>query len=154
MNKKLIFKPNVGHYDVSINLKPNYCAKAYQGVELTEGVFLPHYRTSGGVDESTASALPVVDFDPTRAYVNELREAYGDVALFFYDPYGCTRVYVLFRPEALKPKELGKLANAKFSVISASQKFELNLEAIIDDFKLIGADFVKDVVILNQKIFQ
>jgi len=123
---------------------------------MTEGVFLPHYREyeSTGAGSKDKSGLPVIDFDPTRFYVNELREAYSDVALFFYDVYGCTQVYVLFKPDALKPKEI-KLANAKYSMINSSTgKLELNLEAIIDDFKIIGSELVEDVVILNQKIFQ
>lgn len=153
---KTIFKPNVSQFDICIKLKPSYCAKAYQGIEITEGVFLPHYReldpTSTGSKDK--SALPVIDFDPTRIYVEELREAYSEVALFFYDVYGCTQVYVLFKPDALKPKE-AKIANAKFSTINTSTgKLELNLEAIVDDFKIIGSELVEDVVILNQKIFQ
>ena len=151
-----MFKPNVSHYDACIKLKPGYCAKAYQSVEITEGVFLPHYRDyeSSAATSKDKSALPVINFDPLRSYVNELREAYGDLALFFYDAYGCTQVYVLFKPDALKPKEV-KLANAKYSIVNAStKKLEINLEAIIDDFKIIGSEFVDDVVILNQKIFQ
>lgn len=152
--KKGIFKPNVSYYDLVIKLKPSYCSKAYQNVDLTEGVFLPHYRNLESNETSNSSCFPVVDFDAARSYVNELRESYGDIALFFYDLYGCTQVYVLFKPDATKPKE-AKIANAKHSMInSSSGKLELNLEAVIDDFKIIGSEFVQDVVILNQKIFQ
>jgi U3 small nucleolar RNA-associated protein 22 len=119
-------------------------------------VFLPHYRNleSNETSNNSSSCFPVVDFDAARSYVNELRESYGDIALFFYDLYGSTQVYVLFKPDATKPKE-AKIANAKHSMLnSSSGKLELNLEAVIDDFKIIGSEFVQDVVILNQKIFQ
>lgn len=153
---KVVFKPNVSHFDACIKLKPGYCAKAYQGVDMTEGVFLPHYRDfeSSVSSKDNKTALPVIDFDPVRSYVNELREAYSDVALFFYDVYGCTQIYVLFKPDALKSKEI-KLTNAKFSSINPNtNKLEINLEAVVDDFKIIGSELAEDVVILNQKIFQ
>lgn len=148
-----MFKPNVDHFDLVINFKTSYCVKAYQKVEITEGVFLPHYReydTSG----KEKSGFPVVDFDPTRNYVEELRQSYSELALFFYDIYGCTQIYVLWKPDALKSKEL-KINNAKYSIINSSKnKFELNFEAIIEDFKIIGSELVEDIIIKNNKIFQ
>lgn len=147
-----MFKPEVSYFDIVIDLKPSYCVKAYQQVELAEGAFLPHYRDADV--EQKDKAFPVVDFDPVRLYVNELREAYGDVALFFYDLYGCTQVYVLFKPDALKEKEL-KINNAKYSIINTNtNKFEFNMEALVDDLRLIGNELVDNVTIKNNKLFQ
>lgn len=153
---KAVFKPNVSHFDICIKLKPQYCAKAYQSVEMSEGIFLPHYHHQAveGEPPTKSTLLPVVDFDPVRIYVDELRDSYGEIALFFYDLYGCTNIYALFKPDALKPKEL-KLANSKYCVINENtKKLELNLSAFVDDLRLIGTDLVDNIVISNQKIFQ
>lgn len=134
-----------------INLKASYCVKAYQQVDVCKGTFLPHYRDFDPTDKD--KTLPVVDFDPVKLYVKELREAYEDVALFFYDVYGCTKVYVLWRPDALKSKEL-KISNVKYRLIdSVKNDLVLNLEAILDDFKLIGNELVESVKIKNESSF-
>ena len=70
--------------------------------------------------------------------------------LFFYDVYGATQVYdVLWKPDTLKTKEL-KIQNAKYRLIDEANKcLSLNIEAIIDDFKIIGHELVESIVIKN-----
>lgn len=135
-------------FNVTINLRPSYCVKAYQQVDICEGTFLPHYRDFEPGDKD--KTFPIVDFDPVHSFVKELRQAYDQIALFFYDVYGCTKIYVLWKPEALRQKEL-KIVNAKYRLIdSMSNQLELNLEAILDDFKLIGNELVESVNIKNE----
>jgi len=38
-------------------------------------------------------------YDPVDIYLKELREAYKNLALFFYNPCGGQKIAVLFRPE-------------------------------------------------------
>jgi U3 small nucleolar RNA-associated protein 22 len=136
-------------FDVVISLKPSYCVKAHQQVDICEGTFLPHYRDFDAADNKDRT-FPVVDFDPVRQYVQELREAYNEIALFFYDVYGCTKIYVLWMPDALKPKE-AKIANVKYRLIDTiKNNLELNVEAILDDFRLIGNELVESLVIKNE----
>jgi U3 small nucleolar RNA-associated protein 22 len=136
-------------FDVVIHLKPSYCVKAHQQVDICEGTFLPHYRDYDAA-HTKDKTFPVVDFDPVRHYVSELREAYDEIALFFYDVYGSTKVYALWKPDALKPKE-AKIANVKYRLIdTVKNNLELNVEAILDDFKLLGNELVERVTIKTE----
>ncbi|CAF0704690.1 unnamed protein product [Brachionus calyciflorus] len=145
---KNIFRPNIEIYDVIINLKPSYCVKAYQKVDICKGTFLPHYRAYDANDSD--KTLPVVGFDPVEFYVKELREAFDDIALFFYDLYGSTKIHVLWKPDALKSKEL-KINNVKYRLIDRNtNELVLNLEAILEDFKIIGNELVESIKIKNE----
>ena len=139
-------------FDVVIHLKPSYCVKAHQQIDICEGTFLPHYRDFDPTDTKDKT-FPVVDFDPVRSYVKELRETYEEIALFFYDVYGCTKIFVLWKPDALKPKEM-KIANVKYRLIDTTKnQLELNVEAVLDDFKLIGSELVENVLIKTESNF-
>lgn len=145
---KNIFRPNLAIYDVIISLNAALCVRAFQKVDICKGTFLPRYRTYDSTDND--KTLPVVGFDPVELYVKELREAFDEIALFFYDVYGSTKVYVLWKPDALKPKEL-KINNAKYRLIDINtNEFVLNLEAIIEDFKIIGNELVENVTVKNE----
>ncbi len=134
-------------FDIKINLKPSYCVKAFQKIDVCEGTFLPHYRDHVAGTTNKDKNLPVVDFDPVRLYVDELRKTFGDMALFFYDVYGATQIFVLWKPDTLKPKEL-KIQNAKYRLIDADKNsLVLNVEAIKDDFKIIGNELVENISI-------
>ena len=149
IKKKNLFRPSLDIFDLKINLKAAYCVKAYQKIDVCEGTFLPHYRDYVDGTTNKDNTLPVVDFDPVRLYVEELRKTFGDMALFFYDVYGATQIYVLWKPDTLKTKEL-KIQNAKYRLIDEANKcLSLNIEAIIDDFKIIGHELVESIVIKN-----
>ncbi len=138
-------------FDVVIHLKVSYCVKAYQKIDIDKGTFLPHYR-SKCLNEKD-NHFPVVDFDPVNIYVNDLRAAYGDLAHFYSDVYGDTKIYVLWKPEALKQKDLKNLKNIKYSLIDPiNNKLELNLTAILDDFKIIGNQLVEDVIVKRESL--
>ena len=91
-------------YDVVISLKPSFCVKAYQSIDVCEGTFLPHYRNYDPLQKE--KILPVIDFDPVKHYVDELRNMYGELAMFFYDTFGGSKIYVLWKPDSLKGKDL------------------------------------------------
>jgi U3 small nucleolar RNA-associated protein 22 len=136
-------------FDIKISLKPSYCVKAYQKIDICEGTFLPHYREHDSTTVQSDKFLPVIDFDPVRQYVDELRRSFGELALFFYDVYGATQIHVLWKPEALEQKDF-KIQNSKYRLIDPVKKcFTLNIEAIVDDFKIIGDELVENVTIKN-----
>jgi U3 small nucleolar RNA-associated protein 22 len=147
---KNIFRPNCEIFDVVINLKAPYCVKAFQKVDIAKGTFLPHYHNHTPSEKS--KEFPVVDFDPVQIYLKELRSAYGELAYFCSDLYGDTKVYVLWRPDALKSKELST-QNMKFRLIDPMKNLlELNLTAIIDDFKILGDELVESVDVKNESL--
>lgn len=135
-------------YDVVISLKPSFCVKAYQSIDVCEGTFLPHYRNYDPLQKE--KILPVIDFDPVKHYVDELRNMYGELAMFFYDTFGGSKIYVLWKPDSLKGKDL-KHFNAKYRMIDQNKnELILNIEAIIKDFEIIGEELVEKVLIKNE----
>ena len=111
---------------------------------------MPHYRDYDPTNLQKDKFLPVIDFDPVRHYVEELRKSFGEMALFFYDVYGATQIFVLWKPETLQNNEL-KVQNSKYRLIDpVKNSFMLNVEAIVDDFKIIGDELVENIIIKNE----
>jgi U3 small nucleolar RNA-associated protein 22 len=131
-------------------LVPEYCPRAYQKIDLSLGTFLSHYRD---YDEKVGEkGFPIVDFDPVKLFVKQLRESYSEFALFFYDAFGATDIYVLWKPKAFEPKEF-KIVNINGRTLDSSgKKLIPNIEAIVEDFKIIGHELVKNVTIRADKL--
>jgi U3 small nucleolar RNA-associated protein 22 len=145
---KNIFRTKEELYDLVIELKPQFCVKGYQKLDICEGTFIPHYRDW---DPEVNKLYPIVDFDPVSFYVRDLREAFEDIALFLYDVYGGSKIYVLWKPDALSTKDL-KISNVKSRMICKKNKLDLNVEAVLDDIKIIGKDLVDQIHFRKFKI--
>jgi len=97
-----------------------------------------------------AAFYPVVGFDPVESYVNELRQTYGQIAYFFYDIYGDTKIFVLWKQDVLKQtKEITKENRKFFIKDQIKNTIDLNLEILLNDFNLIGKELVEKVNILK-----
>ena len=133
-------------FDAVINLKASYCVKAYQKIDICQGTFLPHLGKENGTKTNDENIYPIVDFDPVEIYVKHLTNAYGDLAYFFHDIYGDTKVYVLWKQASLiKSKEFLTQHLGFCSFEPTNSSLELNIEAIIDDFKIMGNELVESV---------
>uniref|UniRef100_A0A670Z235 Nucleolar protein 6 n=1 Tax=Pseudonaja textilis TaxID=8673 RepID=A0A670Z235_PSETE len=99
---KMAFRPPLDLYDVLIHLNPKQVPRHLEAVDRPTASF---YR---GMLKSSSSAktisFPVVDYDPVQCYLEELREAFSDFALFFYDKYGGVVIGVLWKPSAFEPQ--------------------------------------------------
>ncbi|CAG9116652.1 unnamed protein product [Plutella xylostella] len=86
---------------------------------------------------------------PARRYLQELRSAYSDFALFFHDTYGGDVIAVLWRPDIDEPKEFQvSTANALKPVTEGSQvQYRVNKQALAADFALLGQGLVKEVIV-------
>ena len=145
---KDIFRPSYDIFDVVINLKVQYCVKAYQKVDISKGTFLPKHRPFKSNENETN--FPVVDFDPVAIYLSALRAAYGELAYFYVDVYGDSKICVLWRPQAVN-SATDSQKSFKFSLIDpATNKLELNLTAILDDFKIIGSELVESITLKSE----
>jgi U3 small nucleolar RNA-associated protein 22 len=119
--------------------------KAYQKVDIEKGTFLPHYKTYSSVGKDT-NTYPVVGFDPVEMYVNELKKTFDEIAYFFYDSYGDTRIHVLWKQDVLKQiKEINKENRKLFIKDAIKNKIDLNLAVILEDLKTIGKDLVDKI---------
>uniref|UniRef100_A0A8C2G045 Nucleolar protein 6 n=1 Tax=Cyprinus carpio TaxID=7962 RepID=A0A8C2G045_CYPCA len=111
------------------------------------------FCTHGGQPYASGGALPVIDYDPVRLYLSELRDAFGDLALFFYDPYGGTVIAVLWKPNAFEPKPFKtSLMNARRVKVNDDVATTVpNVEAILQDFRIIGEGLVKRLELRTEK---
>jgi U3 small nucleolar RNA-associated protein 22 len=116
---------------------------------------MPHYRDYDASKDDN-KIFPVVDFDPVEMFVRDLRSAYGEVAMFFYDSFGATRIYVLWRPDALKKyKQIDLISTVCYRLVDnqstndkkSNQLYELDVQEILKDFNKIGKDLVESITI-------
>lgn len=150
---KLIFRPPLDHYDVIIHLHHRLLPRRTQALDRVK------HSTEGTSISSPLVLLPVVNFDPTRLYLEELKEAFSEVAVFFHDVYGGDIIGVLWKPYSFVP--------AQFKVLHVQYKMPLtipqksakskqvpswvipSISAILSDFQTIGDGLVKKIEVMN-----
>ncbi|XP_065110286.1 nucleolar protein 6 [Paramisgurnus dabryanus] len=147
---RLVFRPPLEAYDVLIHLEPKQVPLLAKAVDPPLLTF--HQGVSKG-SATTDKALPVIDYDPVRVYLSELRDAFGDLALFFYDPFGGSVIAVLWKPKAFEPQSFKtSLMNAhRVEVHNDVASTVPNVEAILQDFRIIGEGLVKNVELRTEK---
>ncbi|XP_063151962.1 nucleolar protein 6 [Candoia aspera] len=148
---KMVFRPPLDFYDVLIHLNLKQIPRHLEAVDRPVASF------SRGMLKSNSAAktlsFPVVDYDPVQCYLQELREAFSDFALFFYDKYGGEVIGVLWKPSAFEPQPF-KVSNVKgrmLSRLSSESMLVPNVEAILEDFKILGKGLVKMVEARTEK---
>uniref|UniRef100_A0A1A7ZFU2 Nucleolar protein 6 n=1 Tax=Nothobranchius furzeri TaxID=105023 RepID=A0A1A7ZFU2_NOTFU len=94
---RVVMRPPLEAYDVLIHLNPNQVPLLGQAVDPPAVTFNRGVVPNGA--PQSGGPLPVIDYNPVTLYLMELREAFGDLALFFCDPYGGTVISVLWKPK-------------------------------------------------------
>uniref|UniRef100_A0A8C0I8A3 Nucleolar protein 6 n=1 Tax=Bubo bubo TaxID=30461 RepID=A0A8C0I8A3_BUBBB len=147
---KMVFRPPLEFYDVLIHLNPTQIPRHLESVDR------PLKSFSRGVVKNSTSVkilFPVVDYDPVQCYLQELRDAFSDLALFFYDKHGGEVIAVLWKPLSFQPQPF-KVSNMKGRMVTTLNS-ELvcvpNVEAILEDFEILGEGLVKSVEARTEK---
>ncbi|XP_077497145.1 nucleolar protein 6 Mat89Ba [Amblyomma americanum] len=130
-----IFRPPLGPYDVIIHLDERRVPTAHTAVDCT---------VATGLRPLKSNMLPVVGFDVVAKYVKALESAYGELALFFYDRYGGNLVAVLWKPNAFVPQPL-KVSHMGGYLLKGKDMMVPNVEAIVEDFSILGNGLVASV---------
>ncbi|XP_069819373.1 nucleolar protein 6 [Dendropsophus ebraccatus] len=148
---KMIFRPPMDLYDVLIHLDPKHIPRHREAVDQPAKSFLR------GLLKETApvsdSRFPVVDYDPVQLYLSELRESYGEFALFFYDIHGGEVIGVIWNPSSFTPQPF-KTTNVNGRIVDAKSNSLLlipNVEAILEDFKILGEGLVKSITCQSER---
>ncbi|XP_061762246.1 nucleolar protein 6 [Nerophis ophidion] len=142
---RVALRPPLDAYDVLIHLNPRQVPLLGQAVDR------PHLNFNRGVvpgsKPHSGGMMPVVDYNPVSLFLAELRDAFGDLALFFYDPYGGRVIAVLWKPTAFVPMpfKTSQMSARSVEVTDGKAKTFPNVEAILEDFRIIGHDLVKSV---------
>ncbi|XP_067840686.1 nucleolar protein 6 [Heptranchias perlo] len=148
---KMIFRPPLDIYDVIIHLNPKHIPRHLEAVDK------PKITYSRGTLRNDAAVkffkMPVVDYDPVQCYLRELRSAFGEFALFFCDAHGGSLIAVLWKPQAFTPQPFKTShINAKMLETKANGlQMVPNVEAIMEDFEILGAGLVKSVEARTEK---
>ncbi|KAJ8304133.1 hypothetical protein KUTeg_017716 [Tegillarca granosa] len=151
-----IFRPPIEDYDVIINLRIKQLPRQHQTIDMTENVHIPVYGVD--IDEDLQKKFPVYEYDPVYSYITELRvsrihpsaAAYDDNGLFFHDKYGGNMIAVLWKPAAFQAQDFkASHINARMPKESSEAnktivKFVPNVEAIIEDFRILGGGLVAE----------
>lgn len=90
--------------------------------------------------------IPMSDFSPVEMYLNELRTAYGHVAMFFYNPCGGDQIAVLWKPNTFAKHEF-KISSAHGQIASNGDcsQLEFNHEQLKMDFSILGKGLVDSI---------
>ncbi|KAJ2938467.1 hypothetical protein O0L34_g12906 [Tuta absoluta] len=141
-NVLAMFVPSLAGYDALIHLQESCVPYTSERVNVKPVVKdLP--------EELTDDVIPVVEFDPVARYLDELRSAYDDFALFFHDSFGGDVIAVLWKPDINEPKEfvLTNMNALTPHTVKGEMKYKVNTAAIIEDFRIMGKGLVKDITV-------
>ncbi|XP_078106622.1 nucleolar protein 6 [Sander vitreus] len=148
---RVVMRPPLDAYDVLIHLNPKQVPLLVQAVDpptvtFSRGIMAGNVTQSGG-------ALPVIDYNPVSLYMAELREAFGDLALFFCDPHGGTVIAVLWKPKAFIPMPFKTSQVSARSVVVTGEEANTvpNVEAILEDFRIMGKGLIKSLEARTEK---
>ncbi|ELR51092.1 Nucleolar protein 6 [Bos mutus] len=140
---RTVFRPPLDMYDVLIRLAPRHIPRHRQAVDSPAASFCRGLLSEPG----PSSLMPVLGYDPPQLYLAQLREAFGHLALFFYDQHGGEVIGVLWKPTSFQPQPF-KVSNTKGRIV-VSQGGEPvmvpNVEAILEDFAILGEGLVQAV---------
>ncbi|XP_019866147.2 nucleolar protein 6 isoform X2 [Aethina tumida] len=134
-----LFTPNWQGYNLLIHLNSSANPRVHEQIipPLKTGIFVEKY------DPKKKSKIPITNFNPVELYLKELRENYGEYASFFYDSFGGNTIGVLWNPKVFETKEF-KVSHVNGRKLEDG-KLVFNLNAIVEDFYILGSDLVNTI---------
>ncbi|XP_072453080.1 nucleolar protein 6 isoform X2 [Notamacropus eugenii] len=146
---RMVFRPALDVYDVLIHLNPRHIPRHQEAVDPPAASFSRGLLQHAG----TSSRLPVLSYDPPSLYLSQLRKTFGDLALFFYDLHGGEVIGVLWRPDSFQPQPFKATSVQGRMVVSQSGDLMTvpNVEAILEDFAILGKGLVQTVEARSEK---
>ncbi|OCT56411.1 hypothetical protein XELAEV_18000142mg [Xenopus laevis] len=142
---KMIFRPPLDLYDVLIRLNPKQISRHREAVDQPAKSFFRGMLKEGAQVKDLM--FPVVGYDPIQLFLQELREAYGEFALFFHDLHGGDVIGVLWKPSSFEPQPF-KTTNVKGRQMDGKSDKALlvpNAEAFVEDLEILGEGLVSGV---------
>ncbi|KAM6182038.1 nucleolar protein 6 [Erethizon dorsatum] len=140
---RTVFRPPLDIYDVLIRLSPRHIPRHRQAVDCPAASFCRGLLREPG----PSSLMPVLGYDPPQLYLAQLREAFGHLALFFYDQHGGEVIGVLWKPTSFQPQPFKTSSTKGRMMVSQGEELVMvpNVEAILEDFAVLGEGLVQAV---------
>lgn len=133
-----LFTPSLVGYDLIIHVKQEYVKR--------HGVVLYNFSTFKPLTYEDKPAPPA-DINFVESFLNEIREAYDDFALFFYNPIGGSKIAMLWKPSVAESREFS--ASHLNACKLDKARLRVNTEAILKDIKIIGQGLISSIEMLN-----
>ena len=149
---KQIFRPSLDIYDLLIVLNQNQVPRMHESVDVTMGTKIPIQCADGQNKrdgQKQVHVIPVIDYDPVQIYLKQLKETFGDLALFFHDPHGGTFIAVLWKPCVEQPHEFKVSHLGARMPSSVETQTVFNKEAIVEDFMIMGKGIVSTIKLIS-----
>jgi U3 small nucleolar RNA-associated protein 22 len=143
------FRPPLDVYDAVIHLNRAVIARRLYTFDAP--VYGKKLRPFFSKDTREYKPLPVYDFEPVDCLLKELRTCYGDKCRFFYDRYGGSLIGVMWIDKAWSVPSEFRVSHINASTLvapsttSGEKRLAPNLEAICQDFLIIGHGLVNSV---------
>lgn len=129
-----LFTTSMTGYDFIINVNQEY-VKRSDVVQTNFVTFKPI--------KFEDKPAPPADVNFVERFLSELRQAFDDFALFFYNPIGGARIAVLWKPTISETREFaGSQVNG---CVVENGRLHVNLEAILEDIQIIGAGIISSI---------
>lgn len=104
----------------------------------------------GSKKTTNLESFPIVGFNPVTHYITELKRHLSDYALFFYDRFGGTKIYLIWKPHTFDPKPmyLSNVTGCKLTETaskSGKPNIVFNVEAVLEDLYILGDGLVTSI---------
>jgi U3 small nucleolar RNA-associated protein 22 len=139
-------------YDVIIHLKSDQITNQMQSIDFPQ----KYPFVMKEFDAKLNERMPIIDFNPIHQFVEQLRSSYSEFALFFYDRFGGREIGVLWKPSIFESRPF-KISQTNAVLLcltsntNGSQNIVTNIEAIIEDFSILGDGIVKSIETRTEK---
>lgn len=135
---KDLFTPSLTGYDLVIQLNQEYLKRT--------DVVQSNFATFKPIKYENKPAPPA-DVNFVESFLSELRQAYDDFALFFYNPVGGTRIAVLWKPTVSETREFAASHVNGCKIVD--ERLRVNSEAILEDIRITGAGIISSIEVVN-----
>lgn len=136
---KDLFTPSMEGYNLVIHLNDKF-VKRYD-------IVLHNFANFKSVQYEKKSAPPAgINFVAT--FLSELRGAFEDVAVFFYNPVAGTKIAMLWKPTVSEKKAFA-VSHVNRCQLENNGRLKVNIDAIINDIQIIGKGIISSIEILN-----
>jgi U3 small nucleolar RNA-associated protein 22 len=135
---KDLFTPSLIGYNLVINVHQEFVKR--------HDVVLSNFATFKPVKFEDKPAPPA-DVNFVESFLGELREAFDDFAVFFYNPIGGTQIAMLWKPNVGETREFA--ASHVNGCKVEKERLRVNVDAIVKDIQVIGEGLISSIEVVN-----
>ena len=140
-----LFAASMADYDFLVHLSPKIVGEMQRGEKSTQPVFK-------NLQILTHEDKSLIEFDPVRSYLVELRSIYGSNVLFFHNDHGGSVVAGLWNPQTGPRTWKVNLQYNTMPVAPSSDGqgyVSANKNAMLHDIARLGGDMVSRIEVKN-----